>query len=155
LHIASTALPTVSTEVLSHELRRAVRAYVRLQRRHVTHAAGSFSRCLVLTELARGPLTQRQLGQRLDVDKALMSRTATALVGAGLAQRAVNADDARSSLLKLTAAGRRAAGEINRSLDQLGLRILRRMSPRGRERLGQALHELQAALTDEERADHE
>jgi DNA-binding MarR family transcriptional regulator len=121
----------------------------------VTHATGSFSRCLVLTELARGTLTQRQLGQRLDLDKALVSRTATALVRAQLAQRTVNESDSRSSLLKLTAPGRRAADEINRSLDQLGLRILRRMSAAGRERLAQALGELQAALNDEERSDRD
>jgi DNA-binding MarR family transcriptional regulator len=135
---------------LGAALRLAVRAYARLQRRSalVCGSAGH-ARCLVLTELASGPLPQRELGERLDLDKAWVSRIVRSLLTEGLVRRGAGALDGRVSVLALTQAGRRAAAGLHGAFDRLNERVLLRLPADERAHLLAGLRALSSLLAEE------
>lgn len=54
-----------------------------------------------------GPITQRELTARLEVERATLSGVVTALVRKGLVIQTPNADDQRQKTLQITASGQR------------------------------------------------
>jgi DNA-binding MarR family transcriptional regulator len=68
----------------------------------------------LLVTLARlGPLSSAQAADAIGIDRSGTSRYADRLKAEGLLVRAPHAADRRASLLSLTPAGRRLAGELN------------------------------------------
>ncbi len=63
---------------------------------------------------AHAPLSVRALGTRLVCEGGSPSRLVAALVGAGQVERRSSPDDARLTVLRLTAAGRTAVAEVRR-----------------------------------------
>lgn len=61
---------------------------------------------------AEGPLSQRELGRRLGIDKTQMVGVIDDLERLGYASRRREADDRRVQAIHLTAAGRRVLGRI-------------------------------------------
>jgi DNA-binding MarR family transcriptional regulator len=61
---------------------------------------------------ANGPLTLRELGERLVCEGGSPSRLVSSVVAAGLIERGGRPDDRRAVALSLTPAGRRAAREV-------------------------------------------
>ena len=72
---------------------------------------------MVLLETARngGPLTQRDLGQALGIDKSNVTRLCRRMESAGHLVQSRSNDDGRARLLSLTPAGKRLARSVERS----------------------------------------
>src|SRR4051794_6873574 len=68
---------------------------------------------------ADGPLTVRQVGDRLVCEGGSPSRLVSTVVAAGLIERTARRDDRRAVALSLTPAGRRAAREVAAAQRQL------------------------------------
>lgn len=67
----------------------------------------------LLVLLARGELSQRELGDELCIDKSNVTRLAAKLLGAGHALARVNRSDGRERRLVLSARGERLAHEVD------------------------------------------
>ncbi|MGK0715106.1 MarR family winged helix-turn-helix transcriptional regulator [Leucobacter sp. W1153] len=68
---------------------------------------------MVLQRITRcGPITQAEVAQYLDMDKATVSRQVTKLRELGLVDVTPAADDKRSQLLRLSATGDDAVGQL-------------------------------------------
>jgi DNA-binding MarR family transcriptional regulator len=103
-----------------------------------------------LTELdAAGPLSQRELGERLGLAKGTVSRIVDLLVARGWVRRVRSTTDARVVHVRLTTAGRAAARRVAaRRRDRLA-RLLDHLPTAERRRVIDAL----ALLTEAARAD--
>lgn len=71
-----------------------------------------------LAEIAAGPLSQRDLVDRLRLDRSSVSRLVDRLVARGWVERSTGADDRRTVRLTLTAAGRKAATQLAEAREQ-------------------------------------
>ena len=91
--------------------------------------------------------TQQALGVVTRMDKVTVSRAAHALVARGLVERAPNAQDARSHLLRLTAAGRRLYREVAPKALEMEAHLFGGFSPAEREALMSLLARIDAAAT--------
>jgi len=93
-----------------------------------------------LTELAAaGPMSQRELGDRLSLTKGTVSRLVGILEGRGWVHREPSAADARAVAVRLTAAGRGAATRVaNRRRRKLAS-MLDALPATERERVVEAL----------------
>src|SRR4051794_37386719 len=74
--------------------------------------------------LDSGALTQRELGERLRLEKSTVSRLIDELVADGVAKRRPNPADGRSVLIELTAKGRRRAEKLHAARLELFARLL-------------------------------
>ncbi|MFE6778318.1 MarR family winged helix-turn-helix transcriptional regulator [Streptomyces sp. NPDC057702] len=80
------------------------------RRKEVADALGmSFSRVRALRRIAPGPLTLRELAQRLGTDPPYTTVIVDDLVRRGLAERVTHPVDRRAKLVRLTTEGRTAA----------------------------------------------
>jgi DNA-binding MarR family transcriptional regulator len=80
------------------------------RRKAVAEALGmSFSRVRALRRLAAGPITLRELAERMTADPPWTTVVVDDLVRRGLAERIGNPADRRSKLVRLTEEGRAAA----------------------------------------------
>jgi MarR family transcriptional regulator, organic hydroperoxide resistance regulator len=62
---------------------------------------------------AQGPLTVREIGERLVCETGSPSRLVATVVAAGLAERSEHSDDRRAVAISLTSAGRAAARKVS------------------------------------------
>jgi DNA-binding MarR family transcriptional regulator len=128
-------------------LREVTRLYARAQRAVAECCGSTNTQCHILIELGRaGELTPGELGRRLQLEKSWISRALDALVQAGLVAKRVNADDARSWVVALTAKGRKRFNELNATLDAHAERVLSTLSPEERAVVDHALALLLRAL---------
>jgi len=89
------------------------------RRREVCDALGmSFIRVKALRRLAAGPMTMRQLAERLTIDAPYTTLVIDDLERRGLVARTVNPDDRRSRLVTVTEAGKATAERSERILDR-------------------------------------
>lgn len=80
------------------------------RRREVAEALGmSFGRIRALRRIAAGPLTLRELAQRMSTDPPYTTVIVDDLVRRGLAERITHPVDRRAKLVRLTDEGRAAA----------------------------------------------
>jgi len=71
----------------------------------------------VISGVARlGPISAAGLGQQIGLDRSIVSRRCAGLVEAGLLTAAPDPDDARATLLALTAQGKRVVTTLRRRL---------------------------------------
>jgi DNA-binding MarR family transcriptional regulator len=78
----------------------------------------SWTRVLALRRLAAGPLTQRELADRLSADQPYVTLMVDDLEKQGLVERNPHPSDRRAKLVELTASGRAAAKRAAAILDE-------------------------------------
>jgi DNA-binding MarR family transcriptional regulator len=117
---------------------RAFRAALRLLVRKIsrnlrddTACCGvGFLPCHILLELDGSTCRSlRDLEERMETDKAGLSRSVESLVGQGLVTRRQNPDNRRTVVIALTPAGRKKVAEINRISDEKYGRLFRLIPP--------------------------
>jgi DNA-binding MarR family transcriptional regulator len=107
---------TPSAARLQHDLIGFIRAFGLLATdRTPCGQAMAPSDAHALTEIAEGELAQRELVERLHLDRSSVSRLVDRLVVRGWVQRADEAADRRTVRLKATSEGQRVAASIARS----------------------------------------
>jgi DNA-binding MarR family transcriptional regulator len=108
----------------------------------------------VLTTLAeRGPMSQRQLAQILDLDKSSMVLLADSLERAGLIVRTRTARDRRAYAVDLTAAGRKRMRQAGKRAAATLDAVLAPFSPEQRVQLNDALRQIVAQVRELERSE--
>lgn len=134
-----------------HLLRRVTRRFAQLQRHtFMCCVPASETRCLLLTELlGSGPLSVRDLAERLGSDSPWVSRAVEQLRAQGFVTRTEDQEDRRRVLVKLTAEGAAEARELQAALNRQAERILRRIPEERRDAVVAALEELSRALDAE------
>jgi DNA-binding MarR family transcriptional regulator len=135
------------------EFRRSLRALERevaLSLASQTECCGvTAAQCHILLELeARGVSSVGELAEALELDPSTMSRTADALVRAGLATRADDPANRRRQILDLSPAGRAKAEHINRSCDSYYEGVLEGTAGERRRALAEAVAFLAAAIRE-------
>jgi len=96
----------------------------------------------VLTLLARGPLSQRQLIDVLGVDKSTMVRVVDDLERQGLVERRRDPHDRRAYAVGLTEAGRQRLDAAQAAARDLGAQLFGWLSDRDRRRLHATLQRI-------------
>jgi DNA-binding MarR family transcriptional regulator/predicted GNAT family acetyltransferase len=86
------------------------------------------------------------LARSLELDPGYLSRILRRFETRGLVRRSAHADDARRSVLTLTAKGRRLFDTIDAASDAQAAALLAHLDPAGRERLCAALADVQRLL---------
>ena len=89
----------------------------------------------------------RLLRSRLGVDSGYLSRLLRSLESAGLVEVSTGADDARVRLARLTAAGRRERGALDRRSDKLAQALLAELDAEQQQRLVAAMRDVERLLT--------
>ena len=93
-------------------LRQAARHVSRLYDRALAPAGLGVNQYTILSRLERfGPLSQRELAERLVMDRSTLGHLLRPLTGRGLIDIAPDPDDGRRKRLSLSAAGRRTLHE--------------------------------------------
>ena len=103
------------------------------------------ARLSALSVLLSGPKTLTELAEAEQVSGATISRIAAGLIGTGLARRVPNPDDGRSARLEMTSAGRRLIARGRRARVERLESALRRLDPRDRRALENAIDALEHA----------
>ncbi len=110
----------------------------------------------VLYELAHGPESGRtaaEIGRILRMDKAHLSRILARFRARGLAQSQVSPRHGKQKILTLTETGRKTFAAADSAARTQVDALLLPMGERGRERLGDAMRDVRAALEDREARD--
>ena len=101
----------------------------------------------ILARLLQGDgLTQRELADACALDAATLSRTLDRLEEMGLIRREENPDSRRSYLVRLTAAGREKAAQVQEGFDRLEELICQGFSQAELERLRRDLERVRANM---------
>lgn len=107
----------------------------------------SLTEARVLYELAqRDGLTASELGRDLGLDAGYLSRLLKKFDTLGLVTRTPSQEDARQSVLALTAAGQDAFAPLNKASHDEIAAMLRPLSAREKEELVRAMHTIQNLL---------
>ena len=141
----ATTMTTVDTE-LAARLRLAVGRLARQLRRR-SSAGLTLSQLSALASVERlEPVRLGDLAAREGVAAPSMTRIAAGMVEAGLCERRESPEDARSSLLSTTAAGRRALRSVRAERTELLVTRLEALSPSERATLADAVRLLEALV---------
>ena len=115
----------------------------------------SLSESWALFELADGaPLTQRDLSQRLDLEKSTVSRLVAAMERRGLVTRSRNPDNRRFSRVVITDHGRTVLNDLASNMLQRHAYIFDAMTPAERDALATGLTALVRAMDQATAAGH-
>jgi DNA-binding MarR family transcriptional regulator/GNAT superfamily N-acetyltransferase len=115
---------------------------------HLLHSPFSLAEMRVLYELAHRPaLTATELGTDLGLDAGYLSRILRRFEAQHLLQRTPAADDRRSSVLKLTARGRRAFAPLDRRAKAEVAALLDSLPPTAQRRVIDAMTTIEATLS--------
>jgi DNA-binding MarR family transcriptional regulator/GNAT superfamily N-acetyltransferase len=101
----------------------------------------------VLWEIGFEGCEVRALRARLELDSGYLSRLLRSLEGAGLIRLVAADGDRRVRVARLTAAGRRERAALDRRSDELAQSLLGPLTGRQRERLANAMGEVERLLT--------
>jgi DNA-binding MarR family transcriptional regulator len=127
--------------ILTHLYRDASRAFAQ-------QVGMSLSRIEVLHELMHaGEISQKELGQRLGMEGALLTRFAKQMEAAGLITRRVDPKDNRLTLVTLAQAGHPVLQEMERLGEEFQTRLLEGLSEEERACLVQAMKHIQDNLS--------
>jgi DNA-binding MarR family transcriptional regulator len=127
-------------------LRSLVRA-LRTSAHAVERGTGiSGAQLFVLRQLAASPAgSMNELARRTSTHQSSVSVVVTRLAARGLVERAVAADDARRTEIRITPAGEAVLGGAPATAQERLVQTLQRMDETQLEALGQTLHDLLAA----------
>jgi DNA-binding MarR family transcriptional regulator len=98
--------------------------------------------------LAKGELSQRELGVELCIDKSNVARLSARMVEAGHIDRRPSEKDGRSRLLSLTGKGARLAREVDAASGARFGSLLSELEPTSRARVLESLRRLVRALDE-------
>jgi DNA-binding MarR family transcriptional regulator/GNAT superfamily N-acetyltransferase len=101
----------------------------------------------LLFEIGKGGASAGELRARLDLDSGYVSRLLRSLEQQGLVTTRPAADDKRIREARLTRSGLAELGELDRRSDELGQSILDPLSESQRERLTQAMQDVERLLS--------
>lgn len=110
----------------------------------------SMSEAMTLRHLTAGPLTQRELGSRLGLEKSTVSRLVDAMARKEWIEKARDPSNRRYQLVRLTPAGRRAAKRIGESVRRRHARWFDALTAKEREALAVGLGALVRAIDEHE-----
>ena len=141
-------------EPANHSAIAAVRSFNRfytrqlgMLRNNLLDSSLSLAEARVLYELAHHPhTTAAVIGAELGLDAGYLSRILRRFEANGMLKRKPSAEDARQSILELTAAGKRGFAAVDRSADRQISELLHAMSPERQARLLDGVRSVQAAL---------
>jgi len=133
-------------------VRRFSRFYTRqlgLLQESLVHTRFSLTEARVLYELAhRETVTASELAVDLDLDAGYLSRILRRFADDGLLRKVRGANDARQSVISITAKGRKAFAPLNRnSHDQVGA-MLQRLQPADQQRVVGAMASIERLLDE-------
>jgi len=152
-------MPTIRLPLQAREpsepvrLRAAIRGLVRRfgvsERADVSCCGVTVAQAAALEALfGHGPMRLSDLGRRLGIAPSTLTRNVERLIAAGLVTRLADADDARSTRVRLTAAGRRAALGVADREEDFARQVLERIPEDRRAAVVEALSDLLAAVRD-------
>jgi DNA-binding MarR family transcriptional regulator/GNAT superfamily N-acetyltransferase len=130
-------------------VRRFNRFYTRqigVLRRHYLDSPWSLGEMRVLYELATGARTASEIVRALDLDAGYVSRVLRNFEKQGLIARKVSREDARQSVIALTAAGHKAFAPFDRKSQESAAGLLTNLSDAEQTRLTQAMGEIEMLL---------
>lgn len=104
---------------------------------------------LIAVVAETGAITQQQIGEKTRMDKVTVSRAAISLADRGLIERAPNAADRRSHLLRLTGAGQDLYASVVPKALELEAGIFDRFDPDELSAFVAMLRRIDAAVLDE------
>ena len=146
---------------LTDEVRSFNRFYTReigLLERHLPGSALSLPEARVLYEIAHAPeagWTAAEIGRRLRMDKAHLSRIVSRLRARRLVMRRVSPHHGKHVLLSLTDAGREAFAKVDAGTRAQIDALLLRVDANGRKRLARAMRDIRAVLGESDAEDGE
>lgn len=106
----------------------------------------SVSEIMTLTRLSESPANQQTLVGFLGLEKSTVSRLVDAMIGKGWVEKERDASNRRYQLVRLTAAGRRAARETGKAMHRRHLSMARSLSEQERAVMIEGVRILVAAL---------
>lgn len=132
-------------------LRAAIRGLVRRfgvsERADVSCCGVTVAQAAALEALSgHGPMRLSDLGRRLGIAPSTLTRNLERLVEAGLVERRADGRDARSSRVRLTGAGRRAALGVQGREEDFARQVLERIPEGRRAAVVESLSDLLAAV---------
>lgn len=117
---------------------------------HIVESPFTLSEARVLYEIATfGPLTAADLGRRLGLDRAYLSRMLQSFVTRGLLSAKSVDGDRRKSTLSLTTAGTTAVAALNQGSDRIMANLLGPIAAADRPALLRAMREIRHILGDQ------
>jgi DNA-binding MarR family transcriptional regulator len=141
---------TPSPDPAVTRLRAAVRALVRrfavAERADVSCCGLTVAQAAALEALAEGPTRLSDLGRRLGIAPSTLTRNLARLEASGLLEREEDAEDGRSSRVRLTATGKRAARAVEAQEEAFARQVLDRIPAERRAEVVDSLAELLAAV---------
>jgi DNA-binding MarR family transcriptional regulator len=117
---------------------------------NLLHSPYSLTEARVLFELAQQDgMTAKEIGAKLGLDAGYLSRIVHAFTEKNLITRKASPTDKRQYSLALTAKGRLAFGQLNRTSHNDVAGMLAALPPSGKERLVEAMSAIEHLLDDE------
>src|SRR5437660_10414681 len=145
----------MSTPDLEHRIaavRRFSRFYTRqlgLLQESLVHTRFSLTEARVLYELAhRERVTASELAADLDLDHGYLSRILRRFGDESLLRRVRAPDDARQSVISITAKGRKAFVPLNKNSHDQVAAMLKRLQPVDQQRVTGAMASIESLLGD-------
>lgn len=147
------AIPDVESDPAVAAIRRFNRFYTRkigVLEQNLLHSPYSLTEARVLFELAQQDgMTAKEIGAKLGLDAGYLSRIVHAFTEKNLITRKASPTDKRQYSLALTAKGRLAFGQLNRTSHNDVAGMLAALPPSGKERLVEAMSAIEHLLDDE------
>lgn len=147
------AQPDLGNEPAVAAIRRFNRFYTRkigVLEQNLLHSPYSLTEARVLFELAQHDgMTAKEIGTKLGLDAGYLSRIVHAFSEKNLITRKASAADRRQYSLALTAKGRLAFGQLNRTSHDDVASMLDALPPNGKERLVEAMTAIECLLDED------
>jgi len=147
------AIPDSESDAAVAAIRRFNRFYTRkigVLEQNLLHSPYSLTEARVLFELAQqDSMTAKEIGAKLGLDAGYLSRIVHAFTEKSLITRKAFPTDKRQYSLALTAKGRLAFGQLNRTSQNDVTTMLAALPPSGKERLVEAMFVIEHLLDDE------
>ena len=105
---------------------------------------------LWLLKYADGPVTQRDIGERLVVDKSNITGLIDRMETAGVVKRVPVPDDRRSYHIRMTAKGRKLAEELDAAYDRRVQTVMRRLNKAEQQQLLELTGKIRQGIAEAE-----
>jgi len=134
---------------LLQHVRALVRRFAVSERADVFCCGMTIAQAATLETLRlEGPLRMGELGRRLGITPSTLTRNLQRLLDTGYVKREADGDDARASVVVLTASGRRQADKLEKQEEWFAGEILGRIDPEHRDAVVARLGDLLVAVRD-------
>lgn len=127
-------------------IRRAQQRHVAIWQREVSTEVTSVQYAVLLVLEQRPGVSQRELGDELDLDRSTIAELVARMVRNGVVERVGDPQDKRRNTLYLTAPGRVQLGELKPRVDNVEQVLTQQLSAEERELLRGLMERLLAPL---------